>query len=128
MLMKLMLVNLKKSLRRPRKVEDRWTLSCTGVKLSQNSLSQQVPEVDKLVVATAVAEATAVVVMAVAVEAAAMEVAEEAAAMAEEAEVKALEVAEAVVEAEEMAAEVVDPTKKPPSLLVVSHTQPTTLA
>ena len=54
-----MLANLKKSLKKLKKVEDKWNLNCTDANPFQSSLSLKVPEevTTKVVVAAMVAEA-----------------------------------------------------------------------
>ena len=98
MLMTSMLANLTTSLKKLKKVEDKWTLNCTDAKPFQSSSSLKTPEevTTKVVVAAAAMVAEAAV--------AAMEVAEVvAAATAEEAEARASEEVAEVVPSEEVA-------------------------
>lgn len=104
------LKNSKGSLKKPRKVEDKWTLSYTGANLSQSSLNLLETEVIKEAAVVAMAVAEAAVVATAVVEAAVAMVVAEAAAMVVEAEVKAMEeaVVVALMEVTEAAAKVME--------------------
>ena len=102
MLMTSMLANLTTSLKKLKKVEDKWTLNCTDAKPFQSSWSLKLQDTTLVVVAAMVAEA-AVAAMEVAEEAAAMEVAEVAAATAAVAVATAAEVEARVSEETEVA-------------------------